>query len=159
MTALSIGSDQSISSDEELARHVVLACAELAVARRGRARKDTPARRSPWPSAWSASTHSWTSTWHADPCWPGRRTTTEPPEDMMRDLTQAKFSFVTRGVADRPLTTAPARRAPSQGDLVVARVARLGQHGALEDQHGRRVRLYPDDLMVGAYGNRYATDF
>jgi hypothetical protein len=54
--------------------------------------------------------------------------------------------------------TAPRRR-PVQSDLVVARVVALGQHRALEDRHGRRVRLYPGDLVVGAVGNRYATDF
>jgi hypothetical protein len=77
----------------------------------------------------------------------------------MRDLSQAKFSFVTRGVAGRALSLTTVRRKPTQGDLVVARVVSLGQHGALEDQHGRRVRLYAGDLLVGAYGNRYATDF
>lgn len=77
----------------------------------------------------------------------------------MRDLFQAKFSFVTRGLGSRALTLANARRQPVQGDLVVARVEALGQHRALEDQHGRRVRLYTGDLVVGAYGNRYATDF
>jgi len=42
---------------------------------------------------------------------------------------------------------------------VVARVAELGAHEHLEDPHGRRMRLYPGDVLVGAYGNRYATDF
>jgi len=77
----------------------------------------------------------------------------------MRDLTQAKFSFVTRGLDDRPLTLTTPRQAPAQGDLVVTGVASLGQHRALEDRHGRRVQLYVGDLVVGAYGNRYATDF
>lgn len=77
----------------------------------------------------------------------------------MRDLSQAKFSFVTHGLGARALTVATPRRQPVQGDLVVALVDSLGQHRALEDQHGRRVRLYVGDLVVGAYGNRYATDF
>jgi len=42
---------------------------------------------------------------------------------------------------------------------VVARVANLGAHEHLEDPHGRRMRMYPGDVLVGAYGNRYATDF
>jgi hypothetical protein len=45
------------------------------------------------------------------------------------------------------------------GDLIVAKVDRLGVHRHVEDPHGRRVRLYPGDLVAGAYGNRYATDF
>jgi hypothetical protein len=44
------------------------------------------------------------------------------------------------------------------GDLVVAKVEHLGTHDHVEDPHGRRVRLYPGDLVIGAYGNRYATD-
>ncbi len=77
----------------------------------------------------------------------------------MRDLSQAKFSFVTRGLGSRALTIASARQQPTQGDLVVARVGTLGQHDCLEDRHGRRARLHAGDLVVGAYGNRYATDF
>jgi hypothetical protein len=50
-------------------------------------------------------------------------------------------------------------RAPRLGDLVVARVTGIGEHRCLEDVHGRRMRMYPGDLIVGAYGNRYATDF
>jgi hypothetical protein len=77
----------------------------------------------------------------------------------MRNLSRAKFSFVTRCLRPGKLTIASARRQPTQGDLVVARVDTLGQHNFLEDRHGRRVRLHAGDLVVGAYGNRYATDF
>jgi hypothetical protein len=45
------------------------------------------------------------------------------------------------------------------GDLVVANVERLGTHGHVENPHGRRVRLYSGDLVIGPYGNRYATNF
>jgi hypothetical protein len=48
---------------------------------------------------------------------------------------------------------------PRLGDLVVAQVTRVGAHERLEDTYGRRVRLHKDDLVVGACGNRYATDF
>ena len=77
----------------------------------------------------------------------------------MRDLSQAKFSFVTGGLGSRAVTIAKARRQPAQGDLVVARVETVSQHHCLEDPHGRRARLYAGDLVVGAYGGRYATDF
>ena len=66
----------------------------------------------------------------------------------MRDLSQAKFSFVTRGLGSRAVTIAHARKQPAQGDLVVARVEALGQHDYLEDRYGRRVRLYAGDLVV-----------
>jgi hypothetical protein len=42
--------------------------------------------------------------------------------------------------------------------VVAAEVSTLGELGFLEDVHGRRARLYPDDVVLGAYGNRYATD-
>ena len=77
----------------------------------------------------------------------------------MRDLSRAKFSFVTRCLGPGKLTIVHAPQQPGQGDLVVARADALGQHNFLEDRHGRRIRLHAGDLVVGAYGNRYATDF
>jgi hypothetical protein len=77
----------------------------------------------------------------------------------MRNLSRAKFSFVTRCLGLENLTIASAPQQPAQGDLVVARVDTLGQHNFLEDRHGRHTRLYAGDLVVGAFGNRYATDF
>jgi hypothetical protein len=56
-------------------------------------------------------------------------------------------------------TTQPVVGNPALGDLVVARVVSVGAHDGLEDVHGRRVRLHAGDLIVGAYGNRYASDF
>lgn len=47
---------------------------------------------------------------------------------------------------------------PSSGDLVLARVAHLGQHLHLESGDGRRCRLWPGDEIVVAYGARYAPD-
>ncbi|MGW7003500.1 DUF1611 domain-containing protein [Streptomyces sp. NPDC054933] len=41
----------------------------------------------------------------------------------------------------------------------MAEVTRVGGHERLEDAHGRGVRLHKGDLVVGACGNRYATDF
>ncbi|GAA4531499.1 DUF1611 domain-containing protein [Amycolatopsis samaneae] len=47
---------------------------------------------------------------------------------------------------------------PGLGDLIVAEVTGVEGRDRLEDPSGRRVRLYPGDLVVGACGNRYATD-
>jgi hypothetical protein len=78
----------------------------------------------------------------------------------MQQLSDAKWSYVTRGVADRGATwLGGVDREPRLGDLVVARVVSVGAHDHLENVHGRRVRLYPGDVVVGALGNRYATDF
>lgn len=48
--------------------------------------------------------------------------------------------------------------APRPGDLVLARVVRLRQHGRLELGSGRRARLFPGDEIIVCYGHRYAPD-
>lgn len=47
---------------------------------------------------------------------------------------------------------------PEPGDIVLARVEELGQHHRLELWSGRRARMFPEDEIVLAYGNRYAPD-
>lgn len=78
----------------------------------------------------------------------------------MRTLATAKWGYVTRRLVGRAETgIGQAIHRPGLGDLVVARVAGLGELEHLEDPHGRRMRLFSGDLVVGAFGNRYATDF
>jgi len=72
----------------------------------------------------------------------------------------AKWTYVTRTVPETTrLSVGPQVEPGRAGDLIVARVVKIGAHDHAEDRHGRRMRLYPGDLVVGAYGNRYATDF
>jgi len=47
---------------------------------------------------------------------------------------------------------------PAPGDLVLARVDRLGQHPRIELVNGRRAPLFPGDEIVLCYGHRYAPD-
>lgn len=47
---------------------------------------------------------------------------------------------------------------PRSGDLVLARIARLGNHRRLECTDGRRAVLHEDDLIIVAYADRYAPD-
>ena len=47
---------------------------------------------------------------------------------------------------------------PAPGDLVLARIDKIGQHRHLELVSGRRSRLYVGDEIALAYGNRYAPD-
>jgi hypothetical protein len=78
----------------------------------------------------------------------------------MQEFSDAKWSYVTRGVVDRSVArVGGVVREPRLGDLVAARVVSVGAHDHLETVHGRRARLYPGDVVVGAFGNRYATDY
>lgn len=71
----------------------------------------------------------------------------------------AKKAYTTRrvpaedmiGLAERGVT-------PRAGDLVLARVERIGHHTKLELCDGRRAQLYVGDEIIVCYGNRYATD-
>lgn len=47
---------------------------------------------------------------------------------------------------------------PRTGDLVIARVRRLGQHTRLQLTNGRRAVLFEGDEIALAYGDRYAPD-
>jgi hypothetical protein len=73
---------------------------------------------------------------------------------------QVKTAFSTRRVPDqaqRTLVMGPLR--PRSGDLVLARIDRIGQHGRIELSTGRRARIHVGDEVIVAYGDRYATDF
>jgi hypothetical protein len=52
----------------------------------------------------------------------------------------------------------PHAHRPRIGQLVVAEVLKIGKHTAIEDRSGLTVRIFPGDRIVGAFGNRYATD-
>jgi hypothetical protein len=73
-----------------------------------------------------------------------------------------KWTYLTRtmpAAAAAATTIGPHDGLARAGDLIAAKVERLGTHDHVEDPHGRRARLYLGDLVIGAYGNRYATDF
>src|SRR2546425_5873769 len=46
---------------------------------------------------------------------------------------------------------------PTSGDVVLARVEKIGKNTSLELVGGRRSNLHEGDLVVVAFGNRYAT--
>lgn len=70
----------------------------------------------------------------------------------------AKRSFTTRRVDLDLATRLRSDLRPRAGDLLLARVAQLGQHQKLESPHGRRAQLYEGDEIIVAYGERYAPD-
>jgi len=47
---------------------------------------------------------------------------------------------------------------PRVGDVALVEVVEVGQHTRLSTRPDAKQRLYPGDLLVGVFGNRYATD-
>lgn len=58
------------------------------------------------------------------------------------------YSYATLSQNDRPQV----------GDIILARIAKLGRHTKIDDCDGRRVTIFEGDLITAVYGNRYATD-
>jgi hypothetical protein len=84
-------------------------------------------------------------------------------EGTVSNLPAARLAAAKQAYAARRLDVAAAVSlvtgiAPRAGDLVLARVTRLGQHPALQLTGGRRASLFVGDEIVVAYGNRYAPD-
>lgn len=74
-------------------------------------------------------------------------------------IAAAKAAFTTRRVERDDLRTLlPTLSDGAPGDLVLARVDRLGQHKALQLSTGRRANLYVGDEIVACLGHRYAPD-
>lgn len=74
-------------------------------------------------------------------------------------LARAEWAFTTRRVdRSRAAMIVSGGCTPAAGDLVLARIDRLGHHGNLQLVDGRRRRLFPGDYVVVAYGNRYACE-
>ena len=75
------------------------------------------------------------------------------------DNLKIKNGFSTRAVPPEALGgISPMTGAPKMGDLVVAEVLSVGKNKTIEERTGRTMYLFPGDLIVGAFGNRYATD-
>ena len=51
----------------------------------------------------------------------------------------------------------PFSESPQPGDIALVKVEKIGRTTKLELPSGRRCSLYVGDLMVGVFGNRYAT--
>ncbi len=73
-------------------------------------------------------------------------------------LRQAKAAYTTRHVYLQAATQLLTGVAPRVGDLVLARVAVIGQHAKIELEHGRRASMFLGDEIVVVYGTRYAPD-
>ncbi|MGF1471226.1 MAG: DUF1611 domain-containing protein [Rubrobacteraceae bacterium] len=70
-----------------------------------------------------------------------------------------KCGFSSRAVPPEDMRgLLPMGGTPEVGDLVVAEVLSIGKNKTIEECTGRTMYLFPGDLIVGAFGNRYATD-
>jgi hypothetical protein len=73
-------------------------------------------------------------------------------------IARAKSAYTTRHVPRDEMRHLLKNACPVTGDLVLARVARLGQHEHIERVDGRRAKMWEGDEIIVAYGNRYAPD-
>jgi hypothetical protein len=97
---------------------------------------------------------------------PRRRTAREPSVTSLslERLLRAKAAFTMRRIdldalyadAEPKLLSGAIR--PRPGDVVLARVDRIGQHGRIELTSGRRARLHLGDEILVVFGDRYAPD-
>lgn len=71
-------------------------------------------------------------------------------------IANAPRAFVTRRVDRAAMVALETDAAPRAGDLVLARVERLGHHTRLHQPGGHKRRLFEGDEIVVAYANRYA---
>src|SRR6185436_12535949 len=76
------------------------------------------------------------------------------------DHTQVKHAFVTHSVPFSEMAgIRELESAPQPGDLILAEVlGPLGHHTRLEQRSGATWHIFPGDWIMGAFGNRYATD-
>ena len=85
------------------------------------------------------------------------------PQDVRSRIERAKHAFSTRTVGAhlrraREVALITGEHTPQPGEVVLARVTRIGQHKRLESPVSRRQILFPGDEIVVAYGSRYAAD-
>ena len=74
-------------------------------------------------------------------------------------LARVKTAYTTRRVDfDGVKTLLNGERAPRSGDLLLARVAAIGQHKRIERPTGRQATLFVGDEVLVCYGHRYAPD-
>ena len=76
--------------------------------------------------------------------------------DEWQRLAKVRQAYSTRRVPRHAMRCLLTNVAPRSGDLVLARIDRLGQHSSLHLPNGRRSNLWPGDEVIVAYADRYA---
>jgi hypothetical protein len=73
-------------------------------------------------------------------------------------MTNMRVSYALRWVPRaRMATLLPWPVSPQAGDIVLARLEKIGKNATLELANGRRCNLHEGDLLAVVFGNRYAT--
>ena len=74
------------------------------------------------------------------------------------DHANLRYSLTTRAVPLEAMVglVAPVQK-PRVGQLIVAEVLKVGKNSTLEDRTGLSAPIFPGNRIVGAFGNRYAT--
>lgn len=76
-------------------------------------------------------------------------------DEMKRDM---RVSYALRWVPSKRMSTLlPVPFAPKVGDVVLARLEKIGKNATLELANGRRCSLHEGDFLAVVFGNRYAT--
>src|SRR5215510_1733893 len=89
---------------------------------------------------------------------------TSPASITALNLTRAggphvRIPYALRRVpADRLASVGAAPTKPQAGDVVLARVDKIGRNTRLELSDGRPSTLHEGDLLLAVFGNRYATE-
>ena len=83
-----------------------------------------------------------------------------PPGTVETRLSRAKRAYTTRRVPQGDLVRllSDSSNVPRAGDLVLARVEKIGKHANLELTDGRRCALFVGDEIIVTYASRYAPD-
>jgi hypothetical protein len=95
------------------------------------------------------------------PIRPAAAAESNPPlQGMARRLAVAKRAYTTRHVPLESLAglLEDPHLVPRAGDLVLARVQRVGKHAAIELAHSRRATMFVGDEVLVSYAARYAPD-
>ncbi len=73
-------------------------------------------------------------------------------------IKKAKISFTVRRVDFTQCKGISTVHTPSVGDVLLARIERIGQHKRIELVNGRKAKLFIGTEVIVSYGNRYAPD-
>src|SRR5258708_39675178 len=69
-----------------------------------------------------------------------------------------RVSYALRWVPRASMATLrPCPASPQAGDIVLAKLEKIGKNATLELANGRRSNLHEGDLLAVVFGNRYAT--